>query len=236
MRENFINRATAFLGCKEADGSHKQIIDIYNSIQPLPRGYRLTYSDPWCAAFVSAAGKDFGEIIPECSCDGMIRAYKQQGKWQGSGYAPQTGDLVFYNWDKNSTADHVGIVVNQSGDMLKVIEGNISDSVAYRAISRLSSQIFGFATPFAKTMATAPPQSGGGEINIQLPLLSTGHRSHSVTALQHLLIGNGFSCGTYGADGDFGIKTREALLSYQRSKNLHPDGICGKQSWSALLL
>ena len=40
MREKFVSLARSFLGASERDGSHKEIIDIYNRISPLPQGYR----------------------------------------------------------------------------------------------------------------------------------------------------------------------------------------------------
>ena len=218
-------------------------MDIYNSIKPLPRGYRLSYSDPWCAAFVSAAAERVGaeEVIKECSCDEMIRLYKQQGRWQEN-YVPQSGDLVFYDWDKNQSADHVGVIVSVTGSVLKAIEGNVSNSVEYRVLSLTSPLIRGFATPFAHEKGS--PVQGelsaklteGLTVALNLPQLSVPSAGNSVKALQQLLIGNGFSCGSFGADGDFGSATKNALIGYQKSKSLSPDGICGKQSWSALLL
>ena len=52
-REAFVAKALEYHGYNEADGSHRIIVDLYNGIKPLPVGYKLSYSDPWCAAFVS---------------------------------------------------------------------------------------------------------------------------------------------------------------------------------------
>lgn len=127
-RTTFITTALSFMGASESDGSHKEIIDIYNSIVPLPRGYRLSYSDPWCAAFVSAVGEraGFKQVLPECSCDAMIALYQAKGQYFETDFEPQAGDLVFYDWDASGTADHVGIIA-EAGSVLKVIEGNVSD-------------------------------------------------------------------------------------------------------------
>ena len=38
LREKVVKTAQAWLGCKESNGTHKKIIDLYNSIKPLPRG------------------------------------------------------------------------------------------------------------------------------------------------------------------------------------------------------
>ena len=80
-REKIICVAQSFLGCKEENGSHKRIIDIYNQYKPLPRGYTVQYDDYWCAAFVSAVAivADCSEIIPiECSCSKMISLCKKR--------------------------------------------------------------------------------------------------------------------------------------------------------------
>ena len=53
VRQKVVSTAIKYLGCNEADGSHRKIIDIYNKHYPLVRNYKMTYSDAWCAAFVS---------------------------------------------------------------------------------------------------------------------------------------------------------------------------------------
>ncbi|MDO4805071.1 MAG: hypothetical protein Q4A32_09670 [Lachnospiraceae bacterium] len=40
----------------ESNGKFRQIIDLYNSVKPLPRGYAVQYNDHWCATTTSAAG------------------------------------------------------------------------------------------------------------------------------------------------------------------------------------
>ncbi len=238
--DKFINHAKSFLGCNESDGSHRKIIELYNQISPLPRGYRMSYSDPWCAAFVSAVGREFGEVLPECSCPRMIEKYKAQGKWQPKGYEPKAGDIVFYDWNGDKCSDHVGIVCEVQGRALKIIEGNISNAVGYRSIDADYPHIIGYATPFKASLVqrevAADRQTEGLSVSLTLPQLSLGSGGNSVKALQILLIGNGCSCGKYGADGDFGSDTATALKAYQKAKSLNPDAIAGKQTWSALLL
>jgi hypothetical protein len=55
-----VEQARSWVGLKESDGSFKVIIDTYNSQAKLPRGYRMTTADPWCAAFVSAVAVKLG--------------------------------------------------------------------------------------------------------------------------------------------------------------------------------
>jgi hypothetical protein len=49
VRNRFVKTAESYWGYRENDGSHKEIIDIYNSQTKLPRGYKVTYTDAWCA-------------------------------------------------------------------------------------------------------------------------------------------------------------------------------------------
>ena len=70
-RKEFVERAKRYLGCNEKDGSFKKIIDSYNKLDPLPRGYKVKYTDSWCMTFVSAIVRECNllDIIPvECSC------------------------------------------------------------------------------------------------------------------------------------------------------------------------
>lgn len=68
-----------------------------------------------------------------------------------------------------------------------------------------------------------------------LPELYKGCKGNSVRALQILLIGNGCSCGSYGADGDFGSATKAAVVKYQCQNGLEDDGVVGPKTWAKLL-
>lgn len=146
-----------WVGLKESDGSHKAIIDIYNSISPLPRSYKVKYTDAWCAATVSAAYHKAGYdvIFPsECGCSNMIDKAKKMGIWQeNDAYVPSPGDCILYDWqdsgvgDNTGTPDHVGIVEKVEGSNITVIEGNYSDSVKRRVIAVNGKYIRGYVCP-----------------------------------------------------------------------------------------
>ena len=144
-----INQAKSWLGCKESDGSHKKIIDIYNAHKPLARNYKVKYTDSWCATFVSAVAIVCGatDIIPtECGAEKMVELLKKMGIWEESGsYVPKKGDIIFYDWDgKDTWSDHVGYVASVSGKDIKAIEGNKSDAVGYRTIKVGDKSIRGY--------------------------------------------------------------------------------------------
>lgn len=58
-------------------------------------------------------------------------------------------------------------------------------------------------------------------------VLSNGSDGADVKELQNLLIQLGFSCGSYGADGDFGDATEMAVRKFQRSVGIEVDGEVG---------
>ena len=176
-RQRVISIAVSWYGKKEADGSHRSIIDLYNGHTPLARGYKVRYTDAWCATYGSAVAIAAGytDIIPtECGCGQMIAAFRAMNRWvENDAYIPSPGDYIFYDWDDTGAGDctgwpeHVGIVVSVFGDVIKVIEGNKDDAVGYREIKVNGRYIRGYGVPDygAKVVSktpenvTKPPQN-----------------------------------------------------------------------------
>lgn len=167
LRQKFVKIAESYLGCKESDGSHKKIIDLYNTIKPLPVGYKMSYTDAWCATYVSAMAQEAGLtsiVFPECGCERMLKLYSNAGRWmENDAYVPQPGDIIFYDWadngvgDNQGYSDHVGIVVSVTNGKIKLIEGNASDSVKYTERDVNGKSIRGFGLPdFASKSTPAP--------------------------------------------------------------------------------
>lgn len=156
-RQKVISIAVSWYGRKEADGSHRSIIDLYNGHVPLAAGYRVKYTDSWCAAFGSAAAIAAGytDIIPmECSCGRMIALFQKLGRWEeNDAYIPSPGDYIFYDWNDKGIGDcigwpeHVGIVVSVFGNTIRVIEGNKDDAVGYREMEVNGRYIRGYGIP-----------------------------------------------------------------------------------------
>ena len=65
-------------------------------------------------------------------------------------------------------------------------------------------------------------------------LLSMGSKGEEVRNLQEKLIARGYSVGSYGADGDFGEGTYNAVVKFQKANGLEADGIVGQATWTAL--
>lgn len=152
-----VDQMDEWIGKNEYDGSHKSIIDIYNSQKILPRSYKVKYTDAWCATTVCAAFLNVGysALIPmECSCGKMIELAKIMGIWQeNDGYVPSPGDLLLYDWEDNGKGDnkgwpdHIGVVSFVGGGKILVIEGNYMNAVNRRQIAIDAKYIRGFICP-----------------------------------------------------------------------------------------
>ena len=156
--EKLVEQAKSWLGCKESDGSNEEIIDTYNGHEPVARGLKLGYKDPWCAAFVSACAIKTGmtDIIPtECGCGTMVKLFKKLGAWdENDGRIPNIGDIIFFDWDDSGYGDndgfpgHVGIVEKVSGTKITVIDGNNkNDAVERRTVQINGRFIRGYGVP-----------------------------------------------------------------------------------------
>ena len=252
LRQAVVDTILGWVGCSEADGSHKKIIDIYNSHKPLARGYALKYTDAWCAGTVSAVAivNNITDIMPtEVGVGKMIDLYKKLGRWMESdGYTPQLGDVCMYAWSDDgkgectSGADHVGIVTKVSGTTFWVTEGNYSDSVKTRTMQVNGRYIRGFGLPDyagkATGAASSMPEINDADVFVspKLRQLKKGVKDGGdVKAVQTLLIVGGYSCGTQGADGSFGNSTDAAVRKYQSDHGLTADGVVGAVTWGRLL-
>ena len=164
LRKKYIDGIIAWKGMSRAKGTHKPIIDLYNTQKPLPRGYKVTYTDAYCATTVSAGAIKAGlqDIFPmECSCSKVIELAKKMGIWvENDAYVPSMGDLILYDWDDNGKGDntgapeHIGAVVSVTNKVIKVIEGNKGGNVDYREIPVNGKYIRGFVTPNFASKAT----------------------------------------------------------------------------------
>lgn len=255
--------ARSWLGYSEANGKFKEIIDLYNSHKPLARSYKVQYNDAWCATFVSACAIKVGAvgiIGTECGCEQFVNIFKKKGIWIEDGsIKPQVGDIILFNWDdstqpNNGWSDHIGFVEKVTGNTITCIEGNKNESVSRRTINLGWGNIRGFARPKYKaesnsttsststktdtsdktTNATAATKEEG-VCTVELKVLKQGAKNNSVKALQNLLIGYGYSCGSSGMDGSFGPATVKAVKAYQKDKKLTVDGSVGPATWNKLL-
>lgn len=138
------------------------------------------YQGAWCTTFVlwcfNEAGSDndvklYGNIIPSGgNCNSMISWFSNNGRYhtRSSGYTPQAGDLVFFDWSGNGSSQHVGIVTGTSGSTVYTIEGNCSGKVKSREYTSGGSKpynnissIMGYGAPNFSSVGSGGSSGGG---------------------------------------------------------------------------
>ena len=83
----------------------------------------------------------------ECGAGEMANAYKAAKQWMTRGKQPQVGDVVFFDWDENGWANHVGIVETVNGVILGIIEGNNGAAVVRTRYAYNNTKIIGYGVP-----------------------------------------------------------------------------------------
>lgn len=157
IRHRVAATALSLKGIEEGTSEYlERIVGVYNSQSKLPRGHRLTATDPSCAATVTVIGIMLGIshiILPECSCSKMIELYKALGLWvEDDAHVPELGDIIMYAWDAKSgenllPPDHTGMVVKRVGKTLTILEGNYDNQVKLREIPIEYVKTRGFCKP-----------------------------------------------------------------------------------------
>lgn len=138
MKEELIDVIEGWQGIKE----HQEIIDLYNSYLPHPRGHKLTAKDAWCAATISAASIKLGytDTIPvECGAWELFRDCQKTGSIT---HNPKRGDIILMK----PSGYHIGVVEyveegnvcyiagNDGGTVRKVVK-DINDPVIVSYVS-----------------------------------------------------------------------------------------------------
>ena len=115
--------------------------------QPYWSWYGFTSRVEWCACFVSWCYGQMGLSEPRfaaCQFQG-IPWFQSHGQWGGRDYANiAPGDAIFFDWDLDGRADHVGIVVGTDGSKVYTVEGNSGDACKIKSYSLTYECIKGY--------------------------------------------------------------------------------------------
>ena len=115
--------------------------------QPYWSWYGFNSRVEWCACFVSWCYDQMGLSEPRfaaCQSQG-IPWFQSHGQWGGRDYANiAPGDAIFFDWDLDGSADHVGIVVGTDGSRVYTVEGNSGDACKIKSYSLTYECIKGY--------------------------------------------------------------------------------------------
>ena len=191
----------------------------------------------WC--FITTFGYENALRLlyqPEYSfgagCDMSAGYYRKNGAYMQ--YEPQVGDQVFFG--RQGAETHTGIVVAVDGLKVTTVEGNTSgggynangDGVYMKTYDMNIAYFPGFGRPNWNAICVEIGSDGR-------PILSYGAQSEYVQLAQKKLIAKGYSCGTSGADGDFGKGTLNAVRSFQEDCGLAVNGVIDESVWALLM-
>ena len=255
LRQKVANTANYYIGATEGSEKYKDIINTYNSQNPLPVGYAMKTNDAWCAAFTSAIWLKVGIAEytgTECGCGRFIDVAKKLGIWvEADDYVPKLADAVIYDWsddgigENTDGADHIGIVTKTSSKGFTVTEGNMGNGyVGVRDMNVNGRYIRGFIAPDYATIAKKVAGKVTPDNTISTPIMTTSSDTKSnignssVKEIQTWL-NNNYNTGL-AVDGAYGALTKAGLvkalqteLNRQCGAGLVVDGIFGNMTASA---
>lgn len=205
----------------------------------------------WCDVFVDylfvkSFGADIGRRMvcqplqsAGAGCLYSAQYYKQAGRWVTY---PQPGDQIFFSYAPGEYS-HTGIVESVANGMVNTIEGNTSDMVARRSYPLASGSIVGYGRPnwdlvaessaddFYDVSIDVQDTASSGYVTVVYRKGSTGT---AVREYQEKLQRLGYDLGRWGADGDFGADTYNAVVKFQRDHGLDADGEIGPMTMEAI--
>lgn len=206
----------------------------------------------WCAAFVSwCFVKAYGlDAAKKLLCGGLhhytptgANRFKAKGRYTKRGKGtPQIGDVIYFYSSAKGRIGHVGIVYKVDSSKVYTIEGNTSGAselitngggVKKKSYKLTSTYIDGYGRPDFENIE---PSSTDDTTTYELGdrLLKLGCEGDDVKELQKALVSLGYSCGSWGADGEYGDATEIAVRNFQNDTGLEQDGQYGEKTHAAL--
>jgi len=117
--------------------------------------YGFTEPVDWCACFVSWCASEAGLIeegmVPKFSeVNEGILWFQEKDRWIDASeeldFRPIPGILIFFDWEQDGMADHVGIVEACKDGMVHTIEGNSEQMVEDRQYLQCNNKVIGYGT------------------------------------------------------------------------------------------
>lgn len=246
-KQKVIDLALREVGYHEQGNNLTKYAEEIDSIRGFYNGKKNGFA--WCDVFVDWCFiKCYGVVGAKdllCQPDNSAGAgclysanyFKNKGQFFKS---PETGDQIFFSY-RAGEVSHTGLVVRVDSNTVVTVEGNSADAVQQKTYSLNDSRIFGYGRPnWDGSVAVDVPEQAIKkpykyhltQYPVTLTLLRMGDYGPQVVTMQAILNAKGFPCDT---DGEFGLKTKEALMSFQRKAGLLDDGEYGGMSMNALV-
>ena len=77
-------------------------------------------------------------------CPTGVQWFRNQGQWADRSVTPESGWVIFFDWDLDGYSDHVGIVEKVDRGKIYTIEGNSHDTCKQNQYSVGYKEIFGY--------------------------------------------------------------------------------------------
>lgn len=135
---------------------------------------------------------------------------------------------------ENFRTSNEASVLLRSGEFIELKEGRYTDQSAYlRRGDILVTRTQGHTVVVLSDGAKAETAADDVETEARTTL-KRGMRGEDVRRLQARLMELGYSLPKYGADGEYGKETVEAVKAFQLDRGLTADGIAGEATLAAL--
>ena len=83
-------------------------------------------------------------MLKHSYCPTGVQWFKNQGQWVDRSVTPETGYIIYFDWDYDGISDHIGIVEYSDGGVVYTIEGNANDACQRLSYIVGSSKILGY--------------------------------------------------------------------------------------------
>ena len=214
----------------------------------------------WCMMMVydlmhdTAGISDFPKTF---SCSGFISTSFARPRLNHDFKTAEIGDIITFeiNGNRDDGSDHVGIVIDNTDGTITLLEGNTNGS-GYPYFENSTANIFEYPyyascfdyivdmSDFFTDDALHPPNASSEDEELtevkadtfqpkERRILRKGSTGEFVKSLQQLLWMKGYAVGA--DDGDFGTKTENCVMKFQRDHKLEVDGVVGIQTFEELI-
>lgn len=144
MRNKILQILSGEIGYKEGAGnSNKYSKELYSKNQE------------WCTDYIrwGMIKAGVGDLFPVSSYVPTVAEwfdkkgqYKNSKAYRGN-YIPIPGDLILFDYNRNTTSDHIGIVEKVEGNKVHTIEGNKDNMVKRCTYDMASKDIRAYCVP-----------------------------------------------------------------------------------------